>query len=99
NYAISYASGTLTVTPAPLVITAEDKAKVYGAGLPEFTVRYEGFVNGDGLASLTTPPSFSTTATQASHVGQYLIRPANAESGNYAINYVEGTLLVTPAPL
>ena len=29
NYTITFASGNLTVTPAPLTITAEDKQKVY----------------------------------------------------------------------
>ena len=30
NYDISYASGTLTIEPAPLTITADDKSKTYG---------------------------------------------------------------------
>src|SRR5207245_1694127 len=34
NYSISFVAGTLTVTTAALIITADDKSKVYGAALP-----------------------------------------------------------------
>ena len=56
NYSISYVSGTLTVAPAPLTITANNQNKVYGAGLPSLTASYTGLVNGDTSASLTSPP-------------------------------------------
>jgi hypothetical protein len=68
DYSISYAAGTLTVTPAPLTITADNQTKLYGAPLPALTASYSGFVNGDASASLTTLPTLSTTATAASHV-------------------------------
>src|SRR6185369_15933439 len=34
NYTISFVSGTLTVTPAALTITADNKTKVYGSANP-----------------------------------------------------------------
>ncbi len=68
DYTISYVAGTLTVTPAPLTITADNQTKVYGAALPTLTASYTGFVNGDTPASLTTQPTLTTTATAASHV-------------------------------
>ena len=37
-----------TVNPAPLTVTAADSSRVYGAANPEFTVRYDGFVRGEG---------------------------------------------------
>ena len=58
---------------------------------------YTGFVNGDTAASLTTPPSVSTTATTTSLVGTYPITASGAVSSNYTISYVAGTLTVTPA--
>jgi len=99
NYAISYVNGTLTVTPAVLTITANDQSKTYGAANPTLTVSYSGFVNGDTAASLTTPPSVTTTATTTSDAGTYPITPSGAASANYAIGYVNGTLTVTPATL
>ena len=101
NYTISYVAGSLTVTTAPLTITADDQTKVYGAALPTLTASYTTFVNGDTAASLTTPPTLSTTATAASHVSgsPYAITAAGAVDPDYMISYAPGALTVTPAPL
>ena len=63
NYTISYVTGTLTVNPAALIITADNQTKVYGAALPTLTASYSGFVNGDTSASLTSPPTLTSSAT------------------------------------
>ncbi|MGC9944040.1 MAG: MBG domain-containing protein [Verrucomicrobiota bacterium] len=90
---------TINVSPAPLVITADDTNSVYGGVLPVFTARYSGFVNGDGASSLTTPASLGTTATAASPAGTYPITASGAVGTNYSIGYVNGSLTVNPAPL
>ena len=82
------------VTPAALTVTADNQTKAYGAANPALTVSYSGFVNGDTAASLTTPPTVSTTATAASAVGTYPITASGAVSANYTISYVSGTLTV-----
>ena len=61
-------TGTLTVIPVGLTITANNQTKVYGAAVPTLTASYSGFVNGDTSASLTTQPTLTTTATASSHV-------------------------------
>src|SRR5207249_951535 len=99
NYTIAYVSGTLTVTAAPLTITANNTNKVYGAAGPTLTANYSGFVNGDTTVSLTTPASLSTTATAASPVGSYPITASGASGSNYTIAYVSGTLTIMAAPL
>ncbi len=99
DYSITYAPGTLTITPAPLTITAVDQTMIYGGTLPALTVSYSGLVNGDTPASLTTPPTLTTTATAANHVGSYAINVGGAQDSNYTITYVAGTLTITPAPL
>ncbi|HET6881662.1 MAG TPA: MBG domain-containing protein [Pirellulales bacterium] len=101
NYTISYASGSLTVTPVALTITADDKSKAYGAPLPTLTASYSGFVNGDTAASLTTQPTLSTTATAGSHVSgsPYPITASGAADSDYTISYVSGSLTVTPVAL
>jgi len=53
NYTISYVQGNLTVTPAPLTITATNQTKAYGAAVPALVASYTGFVNGDTPISLT----------------------------------------------
>ena len=71
NYAISYFPGTVTVQPAPLMITAGSESVNYGSSPPAIAALYSGFVNGDTAASLTTPPTCSTTDTASSPVGTY----------------------------
>ena len=99
NYTISYQPGSLLITPAPLTIAALDASMVQGAAIPQLAVKYTGFVNGDSPARLSTPPTLSTTATSASSPGIYPILVKNAASPNYTINYVNGTLVVIPAPV
>jgi probable HAF family extracellular repeat protein len=85
---------TLSVQPAPLTIAADNQTKVYGAAMPTPTASYNGFVNGDTAASLTTSPSLTTTATATSLVGTYSITPSGACDPNYDITYVNGTLTI-----
>lgn len=99
NYTISYEPGALTVTPAPLRITAMNATRSYGEMEPLFSADYHGFVNGDTAANLDTPPAFYSSASIASGVGMYLITPLAAADANYAISYFPGTLEITPAPL
>ena len=101
DYTISYVSGSLTITPVALTITADNQAKAYGAALPTLTTSFSGFVNGDTAASLTTQPSLSTSATAASHVSgsPYAITASGAVDSDYTISYVSGTLTVTPVAL
>jgi streptogramin lyase len=98
NYTISYTAGTLTVTPAPLTVTANGASKVYGAPLPALTYSFSGLVNGDTAAVFSG--SLSTNATAASGVGNFAITQDTLTAGpDYAITFNAGTLTVTPAPL
>ena len=97
NYIITHVDGTLTVTPAPLLVTAENAGRVYGTGNPVFTAAYAGFVNGDTAASLDTPATLGTTATAASPVGTYAITASGAADANYMVSFGEGVLTVNPA--
>ncbi len=99
NYAITFVKGTLTVTKAPLTVTADDKTKVYGQANPAFTASYSGLVNNDTAGALGGTLSFATAATAASGAGSYDVTPSGLTSGNYAITFVKGTLTVTKAPL
>ena len=102
NYIIHYVTGTLTVTPAPLTITAVNETKAYGAALPALTGQLCGLRQRETRpTSLAKPPTLSTTATAHSHVSgnPYSITVGGAVNPNYAISYVSGTLTVTPAPL
>lgn len=97
TYTIQYIQGTVTVTPAPLVITAGSGTMTYGGTVPTITPSYSGFVNGDTAASLTTQPTCSTTATNSTKVGSYPTNCAGAVDLNYSYQYVNGLMTVTPA--
>ena len=97
NYIISYVTGTLTVNPARLTITAKNQSKTYGSTFTfagtEFTVT-GALYNADAVRSLTLT---SAGAVAAATVGAYPIVPSAAVGSglkNYAISYVNGTLTV-----
>ena len=95
NYYVTFVPGTLTVTKAPLVVTADNYTITQGDKLPEFTASYSGFKNGENVSVLTKQPVFSCDANEASAPGEYPINVYGVEADNYnAISYVAGTLTV-----
>jgi hypothetical protein len=65
--------------------------------VPAISPSYNGFVNGDGAASLTTPPTCGTTYTQSSPIASYLTSCTGAVDANYSISYVPGSVTVGQA--
>ena len=92
NYTFSFANGTLTVSPAPLTLTANNATRAYGTANPTFTGTITGTVNNDTLTE-----TFSTAATVSSNAGTYAIVPAvtGANASNYTVTAANGTLTVT----
>ena len=99
NYSISYQGGNATVEPATLVITASSASITYGGAAPTITASYSGFVNGDDVSSLTTPPTCSTSVTSVTAVGSYSSSCTGGGDANYLVNYIDGSVQVAPAPL
>ncbi|HEY5110760.1 MAG TPA: MBG domain-containing protein [Acidimicrobiales bacterium] len=94
---INYATGSLTVDPVPLTITASSETSTYGSTPGAISASYSGLVNGDLAPS--TLPTCSTVATASSSVGSYATTCSGAADPNYTISYVKGADLVTPATL
>ena len=94
NYTFSYITGILSVGTATLTITANNRSRNYGELNPLLTATFSGFVNGDEVSSLSSPPVLTTTANAASPLGVYPIIVSGASSPNYTINYIAGTLTV-----
>ena len=90
---------TFTIGKASLTVTAEDKSVVYGKDVPEFTVAYSGFVNGEDAAVLGGALAFECSYTKGSPVTEfgYAITAKGLTSGNYDITFVGGTLSVVRA--
>jgi hypothetical protein len=94
NYALSYTSANLTVTPRAITVTADAQSRTYGDANPALTYQVggSGLVNGDSLSGALT-----TSATTASNVGVYGIGQGTlTASSNYALNYASANLTVTP---
>jgi hypothetical protein len=87
----------LTVTPAALTITANNRTKSFGQTVTfagtEFTT--SALLNNDTVTSVTLT---SAGATAAATVATYSIVPSAAVGtglGNYTLTYVDGLLTVT----
>ena len=94
---LKFVNGTLTINKAPLTISVGDYTKKQGDPLPEFTVQYSGFVKNETYAVLTKKPTVKCNATASSAPGTYPITVSGAETPNYDISYVNGTLTVVSA--
>lgn len=92
-------AGTLNITPASLIIKANDAVRQYYSDDPTFSYTCNGFVNGDNESVLATTPKLSTTATHTSNVGTYEIKVGETSSPNYSISFVNATLTITPRTL
>ena len=93
----TFVDGTLTITKAPLTITAKSYTIKQGEALPTYEATYSGFKNGQTSSVLTTQPILSCSATSTSAPATYDITPSGAAAQNYSFTYVKGTLTITEA--
>lgn len=91
NYVLALGSQAATISRASLAVSANDASGTVGT-LPAFTLGYAGWGTGDGVSSLTTAPTVTTTATTSSPAGSYSLTPTGGVAANYTFNYVNGTL-------
>jgi 6-phosphogluconolactonase (cycloisomerase 2 family) len=98
NYTVTKVDGVLTITPAPLTVTAANSSRLYGDPNPVFTGTIVGIKNGDAITA-----TYSSPATVLSDVGTYPIIPALVDPtlklGNYAVTSINGVLTINPSPL
>lgn len=95
SYTVIINNGTLTVTPAPLSIAADDATRAAGQPNPTFTGTISGIKNGDDITATHDSP-----ATAGSEAGTYPIVPtlkdASGKIDNYVVSISKGTLTITP---
>ncbi|OYZ02754.1 MAG: hypothetical protein B7Y37_02955, partial [Sphingobacteriia bacterium 28-36-52] len=110
NYDITYVNGNITVTAAPLTITADNESKVYGAtlssGAGKTTFTVTGTLqNSETVTSVTLAYGAGAAGTDAvgSNAGTIIpslpLGAGGFLASNYNITYVNGDITVTPAPL
>lgn len=96
NYIAVVSNGTMTVTPASLTVSADNKSRLYGTTNPVFSGVISGIQNNDAISAV-----YNTSATPSSPVGNYPIvpMPSGSTLGNYAVTTNNGTLTVNTAAL
>jgi len=97
KYVFSFASALLSVAPAWLQLTANDKTMTAGDTLPVFDGSMSGALPADGVSA-----RYLTSATSTSAVGRYSIVPMLVDPKNrlpnYSVSLNSGTLTVVPRP-
>jgi filamentous hemagglutinin family protein len=101
NYAITHAPGAVNVTPATLVVKADDLTRVYGDPNPTPTISVTGLKNDDRLEDVVFIASGPTHfATETSGIGAYgIILQGFGSSSNYNATVQSGSMTITQRPL
>jgi hypothetical protein len=91
-------NGTLTITPAPLIVTPANVTREFGTPNPALTGTIVGIQNGDRITA-----TYSTTAALTSPIATYPITATLTDPQNRLPNYQvtrnQGTLTITADPL
>ena len=81
----------VTIAPAPVTVTAEDKTKVYGESDPTLTATVTGLVSGESESLIT----YTISRADGGDAGKYTITPAgDALQGNYNVSFETGELTI-----
>ena len=97
NGKATYVDGTLTITKAPLTVSAQNCERNQGEENPTFALIYSGWKNSEDESVLTVKPVATTTATKDSPAGEYVITVDGGDAQNYTFDYVNGILTVSEA--
>ena len=88
NYNITYTNGTLTVTPKPITVKADNKWKAYGEADPRLTYTSGGLLNNDAITG-------TLSRETGENVGTYAITVGGLTAGdNYEISFTGANLTI-----
>ena len=88
----------LTISQAPVTVTAKSYTIVETAEVPTFEATYSGWKNDQNESVLTTKPTLTCNVPADKAPGTYDIVVAGATAKNYSFSYTNGTLTITQAP-
>ncbi len=95
NYIITFRGSVLTITPRSIMVTADNKSKVYGETDPDLTFRITSgtLVNADVLSG-------TLTRNPGENVGSYTISKGNlAINSNYILTFTGAAFTITKRPI
>jgi hypothetical protein len=101
NYNLTLVNGSLVIGKAGLVVTADNKTRIYGDANPTLTYTVTGYVNGENSSVHSGAPTLATPASLASSVGNVAITAAanNLAANNYNFTYASGEMRINPRPI
>ena len=99
NYNITHVNGTLSVAKAELIVTADNKSKVYGAVEPILGYTPSGTLYYTDGYNVITGVTLSTATGAAATAGDHTITILGGTAANYNVTHVNGTLIVAKAEL
>ncbi|MEK7766722.1 MAG: MBG domain-containing protein, partial [bacterium] len=94
NYNVVTNLTRVNVNKAPLGITAVNKVTTVSGANPNFTARYNGFVNGQNESVLSSPIVLTTDRTNGSPAGNYNIFVNGGSDNRYTLSKTNGLLTV-----
>ena len=95
NYNFSYINGSQTITKASLTITGDTTQSTYTSNLQTNGYSVTGLLGSDSVTTVTG----SASATNVSKTSDNLTAATGSGLSNYSINFVNGSLQITPASL
>jgi hypothetical protein len=97
----SDASFTLTINKAPLTVTGQNKTITYCSLFPTCAASFTGFKNAENSGVLTGTLICDYGVTAPAPAGNYVtdLSTSTLSSPNYAITYVNGSLIVSQSPV
>ena len=103
SYSVTTNNGALTVNPATLTITANNRSKTYGQAVTFAETEFitSGLVNSDTVTGASLNSAGALASALAAGSPYSIVASAATGTGltNYSINYVNGSLTVNPALL
>jgi hypothetical protein len=94
KYAITVKTVYIDVEKAVLTVTADNKTMKVAEEVPELTISYAGFVNGDDEEDIDIAPVAEITATSIRNKGNYEITVSGGSDNNYSFEYNNGKLTI-----
>ncbi|MDM1366749.1 T9SS type A sorting domain-containing protein, partial [Myroides marinus] len=97
NYTMTFTGSNLTITPAPLTVTADAKTKVYGSVDPALTYKVTGLMDAEKESDVL---SGSLTRIAGESVGNYEILKGSLNvNSNYSLTFNKAELTITKASI
>jgi VCBS repeat-containing protein len=99
NYSIAFTGNALSITPAPLAVSADPQTKVYGAADPALSYTVSGLQFSDTKAGVFSGALIRAPGETVAGGPYAISRNTLAANTNYSVTFTGNALAITRAPL